>query len=71
MLHSVSPFHGYTLLCNFLLESKGLIPGVEVCDSLQGLGAPEQLVQQADDVRETGPLGAVLQPALQHELVDG
>lgn len=46
-------------------------PWVKVSDGLEGVGAPQQFVQQVDDVAEARPLGAVLQPALQHELVDG
>lgn len=46
-------------------------PWVKVGDGLEGIGAPQQLVQQVDDITETRPLGAILQPALQHELVNG
>ena len=47
------------------------IPWVEVGDGFQGLWALEEFVQDVDDVCEARPLGAVVQPALQHELVDG
>lgn len=46
-------------------------PWVKVGNGLEGIGAPQQLVQQVDDITETRPLGAILQPALQHELVNG
>lgn len=46
-------------------------PWVEVRDSFQGLRVHEQLVEHVDDVDEARTLGAVMQPALQHQLVDG
>lgn len=48
-----------------------MLPRVEVCDGLEGVWAPQQFVQQRYNVPELRPLGAVLEPALQHELVHG
>ena len=61
----------FALLCSSVpVACRGeILPGVKVSDGLQGLGALEQLVEDADDVREAGSLGAVVLPALQHQLV--
>lgn len=49
----------------------GGIPWIKVCDGAQRLRTLEQLVQHVDNVGEAGSFGAVVQPTLEHELVDG
>lgn len=47
------------------------VPWIKVGDGFQRLGTPQQLVQKVDDVCEAGSFGAVVLPALKHELIDG
>lgn len=56
---------------HLVCRGRGTLPRVKVSDGLQGVGAPQQLVQEVDDVSEAWPLGPILEPALQHELVNG
>lgn len=46
-------------------------PRVKVSQGLEGVRGSDELVQDADDVSKLGPAGALLLPALHHELVDG
>lgn len=39
--------------------------------ALEAVGVSDELVQDADDLGEAGPLAALLLPAVQHELVQG
>lgn len=47
------------------------LPGIKVSQGLEGVGGPDELVEDADDVGELGAAGTFLLPALHHELVDG
>lgn len=47
------------------------LPWVKVSNGLQRVGAPQQLIQQADDISKAWSLGPILEPALQHQLVNG
>lgn len=46
-------------------------PGIKVSQRLEGVGGSDELVQDANDVGKLGSAGALLLPALHHELVNG
>lgn len=47
------------------------VPWVKICDGLQRVRAPQQFVQQVNDISKAWSLGAIVEPALQHELING
>ena len=48
-----------------------MLPGGCVGGDLEGPGVADELVQDADDVLELGPVVPLLLPAVKHQLVEG